>query len=531
MNKVSANSNYLYRLVLDSVAIQRNISSSLVYHVTTLTTLLSRDAHNISRKNISPNALKVLYRLHDKGFRACLVGGGVRDLLLNLQPKDFDVATDATPEQVRQLFNNCRLIGRRFKLAHVRYGREIIEVATFRGSAESSAENENSEQETKNFNAKAKVASDLNNIAINETVDFDDSSIDWEEYDKHLPNGNVITSEKRTKKKDSKKSAHQIDSDGFVTRDNVYGTIEEDAVRRDLTINSLYYDINDFSIIDYCGGAQDLKDGVIRLIGNPETRYREDPVRMLRVIRFASKLDFTIESETEKAIHICAALLDNIPASRLIDESLKLLMGGKATTNYQQLRKYNLFYPLFPFTEKVLKKATGPQLQYFEQFINIGLQNSDNRVADGKTITPYYLLAVLFWAPVIYEIQPLLKAGISYQDAIFEVSEKILSEQQAFSAIPRRFSTPMREVWLIQPRLEKIRGKKAEKLLTHPRFRAAYDFMLLRALAGEALTESVTFWTEIQQDSELYKPTTAQPEKRVKSYRNRKPNRGRSKPA
>ncbi|HEB98384.1 MAG TPA: polynucleotide adenylyltransferase PcnB, partial [Thiotrichales bacterium] len=251
--------------------------------------IIPRAEHGISRSNISPNALKVLYRLRSAGYRACLVGGGVRDLLLGREPKDFDVATDARPEEVRKLFRNCRLVGRRFRLAHVVFGREVIEVATFRGRHDAAEE------------------------------------------------GETATSE-----------------EGRILRDNVYGTIEEDAWRRDFTVNALYYDIEDFSVRDYVGGMEDLRAGVLRLIGDPEARYREDPVRMLRAVRFAVKLGFRIEPATEAPIESLAHLLFEIPPARLFEEVLKLFQGGMALETFEMLRHYDLFGKLFPLTEEVL---------------------------------------------------------------------------------------------------------------------------------------------------------------------------------
>ncbi len=260
-------------------------------HVTTLKEpiVLTRDQHPVSRQLISPNALKVLYRLNKGGFDAYLVGGGVRDILLGQKPKDFDIATNATPDEIKALFRNCRLIGRRFRLAHIVFGREIIEVATFRGHHDSASEKEKSCTKT------------------------------------------------------SKQS-----EDGMLLRDNIYGTIDEDAERRDFTINALYYSSKDFKIFDFANGVQDVKDKVIRLIGDPETRYREDPVRMLRAIRFATKLDMEIAVETRKPISELSPLMANIPAARMFEEFMKMFISGKAVANYHQLREYNLFSYFFP---------------------------------------------------------------------------------------------------------------------------------------------------------------------------------------
>lgn len=292
--------------------------------------VITREEHNISRKQISDNALKVLYRLNGAGFDAFLVGGGVRDLLLGQKPKDFDIATNATPEQIKQLFRNCRLIGRRFRLAHIMFGRDIIEVATFRGH----------HQEQKN------------------------------------------------------KSISQQSKEGMLLRDNVYGTIDEDAERRDFTINSMYYNIADYSIHDYARGIEDLEDRLIRLIGDPETRYREDPVRMLRAVRFAVKLDFDIEEDTAAPIEHMAPLLGDIPSARLFEESLKLLQSGHGLETYHLLREYNLFQQLFP---TIAAHFTEDYSSHTEQMLDLVLDSTDMRIEDGKRINPAFMFAAMLW--------------------------------------------------------------------------------------------------------------------------------------
>ncbi|SBO12014.1 Poly(A) polymerase I precursor [Vibrio mediterranei] len=303
-----------------------------VYHELSLQTY-SRDEHNISRKQISENALKVLYRLNGAGYDAYLVGGGVRDLLLGEQPKDFDIATNATPEQIKKLFRNCRLIGRRFRLAHIMFGRDIIEVATFRGHHQ--------EQE---------------------------------------------------------KNVSQQSKEGMLLRDNVYGSIDEDAERRDFSINAMYYNIGDYSIHDYAGGMEDLEDRLIRLIGEPEVRYREDPVRMLRAIRFAAKLDFDIEEDTAAPIEELAPLLRDIPSARLYEESLKLLQSGYGLETYHLLREYNLFQQLFPiiaphFTEEYSSRT--------EQVLDLVLDATDERIEEGKRVNPAFMFAAMLWYPMM----------------------------------------------------------------------------------------------------------------------------------
>jgi len=367
--------------------------------------------------------------LNSAGFKAYLVGGGVRDLLLGREPKDFDVATNASPEQVRGVFRNCRLIGRRFRLAHVHFGREIIEVATFRGTQEDSDATE--------------IGSD----------------------------------------------------DGMLMHDNVYGTIEEDALRRDFSINALYYNLEDFSVLDYAGGLADLEKGVLRLLGDPETRYREDPVRMLRAVRFAAKLGFRIESASETPLTKMGGLLRSVPAARLFEEVLKLFMGGTAVQAFEKLRHYNLFFELFPETDDCLAHEENA---FPITFVVRGLHNTDLRVREGKPVTPAFLFAVLLWEPVRRLEELLSAAGESHAIAMQQSAAEVIGRQIRQISIPKRFSIPMREIWQLQHRFQH-RGKRAKRLLAHPRFRAAYDFLLLRAEAGEVDAELVRWWTEIQQ--------------------------------
>ncbi len=396
-------------------------------------TIIPRAEHIISRANISENAVKVLYRLKKAGYQAYLVGGGVRDLLLGREPKDFDVATDATPEDVKHVFRNCRLIGRRFRLAHVHFGREIIEVATFRAGHE--------------------VASD---------------------------------------------QAKLDDKSGMLLRDNVYGTIEEDAMRRDFTVNALYYNIEDFSVVDFADGLKDLQAGVLRLLGDPEQRYREDPVRMLRAARFAAKLGFTINPACEKPLLENGNLLDGVPAARLFDELLKLFLGGSALYSFEKLRHFDLFRHLFPETDECL----AHEEQGFPiTFVTRGLENTDTRIREEKPVTPAFLFAVLLWEPVRLRAQKLEAKGESKHDAMLEAGSAAISQQVRRVSIPKRFSLQMREIWNMQHRLEQ-RGKRALRLLAYPRFRAAYDFLLLRAESGEIDTALAAWWTLIQEVSE-----------------------------
>ncbi len=373
----------------------------------------------------------MLYRLHKSGYQAFLVGGCVRDALLDLHPKDFDVATNATPEEVRALFDNCRLIGRRFRLAHVRFGREIIETATFRAAANHAADD----------------------------------------------------------------VAH--DEEGRIIRDNVYGSIYEDVWRRDFTCNALYYNIADFSIWDYTDGMQDVERRRLVLIGDPDTRLREDPVRMLRAVRFAAKLDFSIDESVVKSMRKHVDLLGNVPAARLFDEFLKLFQSGFAERTFDLLREHGLFAQMFPATDEELEADSS-----YEEFVRAALRNTDRRVAQEKSVTPMFLIGVFFWAPTV-RLAEILRSEekISESQALSLASYELMAEQQKRISIPKRFSIPMREMLALQPRFTNQRGKRAMKFLEHKRFRAAYDFMVLLSEVGKADEQMAEFWTNVQDQS------------------------------
>ena len=388
--------------------------------------IIPRSEHNISRAAISDNALKVLYRLKNAGYKAYLVGGGVRDLLLNLKPKDFDVVTDATPEQIRELFRNSRLIGRRFRLAHVRYGNEIIEVSTFRAEHHASGEGKYSE------------------------------------------NGRIL-------------------------RDNVYGDIDDDVWRRDFTVNALFYNIADFSLVDYVGGLDDIRARQLRLIGNPEERYREDPVRMLRAIRFAAKLGFSLHPSAEQPIKRLNHLLLEVPSARLFEEFMKFFMSGHALASYQQLRHHELFGHLCTETSHVLDEETSGITHNL--LVRI-FTNTDTRLAEGKTVNPGFLLAGLLWVPLMRLVEDYKSNSMTEMDAIALASDAVISRQIKSLSMPRRFTHTAREIWALQSRLKHRQGKRPFRLLPHPRFRAAYDFLLLRAEAGEDVRELAVWWTD-----------------------------------
>jgi poly(A) polymerase len=397
--------------------------------------VIGRDQHAISRRDISDSALKVLYRLKDAGYQAYLVGGGVRDLLLGGQPKDFDIATNAHPEQVHKLFRNSILIGRRFRLVHVRFGREIIEVATFRA---------------------------------NHTSDNSDNQ------------------------------ARQAAS-GMLTRDNVYGTVDEDALRRDFTINAMYYNIDGFTIHDFANGLHDIQNRTIRMIGDPYERYREDPVRMLRAIRFAAKLNFDIATETGDPIDDLGHLLEPIPAARMFEEVLKLFLAGQGEATYELLQDYNLFRYLFPQTQAAID-ADQTENQLVETFVIRALRNSDERISHGKSVTPAFLLAALLWHPLQSRVAKI--RNMPPVPALHQAAQDIIQEQIKSTSIPRRCSTPMKEIWDMQLRLPRRHGNRGEQLLDNKRFRAGYDFLLIREAAGEPLDGLGEWWTRFQYASE-----------------------------
>ncbi|RJX74505.1 polynucleotide adenylyltransferase PcnB [Vibrio sinensis] len=426
--------------------------------------ILTRQEHSISRKRISDNALKVLYRLHGAGFDAYLVGGGVRDLLLGQTPKDFDIATNATPEEIRGLFRNCRLIGRRFRLAHIMFGRDIIEVATFRGHHQE-------------------------------------------------PNNQVA----------------QQSKEGMLLRDNVYGTVDEDAERRDFTINAMYYNIGTYAIHDYAGGMEDLEDQLIRLLGHPETRYREDPVRMLRAVRFAVKLDFDIEEDTAEPIEHLAHLLQDIPAARLYEESLKMLQTGFGLETYHLMREYNLFQQLFP---AIAEQFTEDYSSKTEQMLDLVLDSTDQRIEEGKRINPAFMFAAILWYPLLAQAEKLMASHkMADYDAVMEASNIILDQQVKTIAIPRRHTATIREIWQLQLRLPRRNGKRAFRLMELNKFRAGYDFLDMRAEIEGGETELLAkWWSTFQNAGRNMRQAMAndldsaspKPNRRKKNYRKKK---------
>ena len=381
---------------------------------------LGRKDHKIDRRLVSHNAIKTCETLQRAGFEAFIVGGAVRDLLLGVAPKDFDVATNAQPEEVQKLFRRARIIGKRFRLVHVVFGNEIIETSTFRA----------------------------------------------------LHGANVET-----------------DAHGRVLRDNVFGSQHEDATRRDFTVNALYYDPSHEIVLDYHHGVRDLRAKTMRMIGDPATRYREDPVRMLRVVRFAAKLGFEIDPATRAPMGELTDLIENVPASRLFDEMLKLLTSGHALACLQRLRSEGLHQGLMPLLDVILEQPAG------ERFVTLALTRTDERVRAGKSISPSFLFASLLWNLVRLRWQKILDTGEHSIPALFQAMDEIITQQCEKLAIQRRFIADMREIWALQPRFEKRSGTMPYRLLEHMRFRAGYDFLLLRAEVGEIETELADWWT------------------------------------
>ncbi len=446
--------------------------------------IIPRSEHNVSRKNISRNALKVLYRLNSNGHQAFLVGGGVRDLLLEIQPKDFDIATDAPPEKVQELFRNCRLIGRRFRLAHVHFGREVIEVATFRAQdvapasgVEPSAEAGESEPE------EGRQVSEQEQLEVEAAARKSRRGRRGRRDDRAPEAGGVRV----------------VDDSGRILRDNVYGSVDEDVWRRDFTANALYYNIDDHSIWDYAGGVEDIRNRTLRMLGDPVQRYQEDPVRMLRAVRFAAKLNFDFHPQTEAPIQELGGLLADMPPARLMDEALKMFLAGSAVDALALLTRFDLFRHLFPAADHMLKDDSQ-DAEYFRHLVHTGLSNSDERVAAGKTVTPVFLFCVLLWGPIRAKALQLYEAGESEIQALRTATVEVALAQQKTLSIPRRFVQGISDIACMQPRFESRRGRRPIRLLEHPRFRAGYDFLLLRVKAGEASEELSAWWTRMQEE-------------------------------
>ncbi len=399
-----------------------------------------KEQHGIGREAISQGSRKVCEVLHGRGYQAYVVGGAVRDLLLGFRPKDFDVATDAYPEEVHKVFRRSRLIGKRFKLVHVMFGEETVEVSTFR--ARTPAETERHDRDR------------------------------FQERD------------------------HVVDEHGRVVRDNIYGTREDDAIRRDFTINALYYDPASETLLDYHNGLRDLQRKSVRIIGDARARYREDPLRMLRAVRFAAKAGFSIDERTRKPIRELAHLLGNVPPSRVYEEMQKLLLSGHAATGLRELRGEALHHGLLPLLDVIFGQPMG------ERFVTLALEQTDSRVRSGKSVSPAFLFAALLWHEVLAAWKKAQQRGLKPIPALFEAMDAVLDIQTDKLAIPRRLTAVMKEIWALQPRFEQRSGRRPFGLLAHERFRAGFDFLVLRSASGEAPEELTQWWEKFQQAGE-----------------------------
>lgn len=389
--------------------------------------ILTAKEHGIDPRLVSNNAIRVTQTLQDNGYKAFIVGGAVRDLLLGIKPKDFDVATNATPEQVKRLFRRAFLIGRRFQIVHVLFGQDLIEVTTFRGAATN----------------------------------------------------------------DAPKDEH-----GRVLRDNTFGAQHEDAARRDFTINAMYYDPANQTVLDYHGGITDIRKKTLRIIGVPELRYREDPIRMLRVVRFAAKLQFGIDPDTRAPIKVMAPLIHNVPSARVFDEMLKLLTSGHAMACLLQLRQEGLHHGLMPLLDVVLEQPMG------ERFVTLALAKTDERIKQGKTVSPGFLFASLLWHQVLEKWEAYKASGELAIPALHLAADDVLFTQTEALALQRKIGSDMRDIWAMQPRFEKRVGKAPYKLLENTRLRAGYDFLLLRCASGEIDNEMGEWWTRFIEGDE-----------------------------
>lgn len=385
--------------------------------------ILSVATHGIHRADISSGSRRVCDALHERDYKAYVVGGAVRDLLVGAQPKDFDVATNATPDEVRRCLRRSRLIGRRFQIVHAYMGTEVIEITTFRGALGDDA---------------------------------------------------------------------KTDEHGRVLRDNVFGNQAEDAARRDFTVNALYFDPKTEQILDYHHGVADLRQKTLRMIGDPRTRYREDPVRMLRAVRLAAKLGLSIDPAARRPIREMAELLENVPAARLFDEMLKLFTSGHAVKCLQQLRGEGLHHGTLPLLDVILREPQG------EKFVMLALANTDQRIRQGKSASPSFLFATLLWHEVTTCWQRIQNEGESPIPALYQAMDEVLKAQGEKLAITRRIASDVKEIWALQPRFEQRAGKRPYGVLEHPRFRAAYDFLCLRADAGEIDSALSEWWTNFQ---------------------------------
>ena len=447
--------------------------------------------HGVDRRDISDAALRTCEGLQQAGYDAFVVGGAVRDLLLGRHPKDFDVATSATPEQVRQVFRRSRIIGRRFRIVHVMFGAETIEVTTFRGAGDGGATNDVAELDAETPSSEA------------------------------LPVDIEPDQRSRRRPRDGRRNqpigpVSQADEHGRLLRDNVFGSQEEDAIRRDFTMNALFYDPSREEILDYVNGVPDIQKKRVVMIGEPIERYREDPVRMLRAARLAGKLGFVIDAATEKPIAELSPLLENVPSARLFDEMLKLLLSGHALLCIEKLRALGLHRQLLPVIESLLNDGES------RPFVMLALQRTDQRIADDKGVSPAFLFAALFWFPMLKRQRALEAGGMRSLQAMHEAMDDALEMQRKTLAIPRRYDVMVKELWLAQPRFLQRSVGKAHRTLSHPRFRACYDFFELRASAGDAPIDIAEWWEKFQFADEDARESMLLPDDDPKKKRRRK---------
>ena len=413
--------------------------------------------HNVPREQISYGAKRVTDGLQAAGFQAYVVGGAVRDLLLGKTPKDFDVATNATPEEVKRVFRRSRIIGRRFRLVHVMFGEELVEVSTFRRMVES-----------------------------------EDA---------------------------------QTDEHGRLLRDNEFGDQEQDAARRDFTANALFYDPATQEIFDYHRGFSDIRAGVLRIIGDPQVRYREDPVRMLRAVRLSAKLGIRLDPATAAPIATMKSLLDNVPEARMLDEVLKMLLSGHSVECIQELRKMQLHHGLLPLLDVIMEQPAG------EKFVMLALKNTDERMSQGKSVSPAFLFAALLWHEVLAAWNLLVAQGERPVGAMHTAMDEVLARQKKQLAIPHRHDAIMKEIWLLQQRFEQRSGQRPYRLLEQPRFRAAFDFLLLRCASNEVDNELGLWWDEFQDASDVRRQEMLQPEASGGAKKRRRRPRKKAEPA
>lgn len=476
----------------------------------------SRAEHGIDRRDISEAAIRTCEGLQAAGYDAFVVGGAVRDLLLGRHPKDFDIATSATPEQVRSVFRRSRIIGRRFRIVHVMFGPETIEVTTFRGAGDTGATLEPVGADTITDTETGHAIEGAGRVSASE-LEFNEIDADESDNDarsRRRPREGRAARDSRRNQPIGPKS--QADEHGRLLRDNVFGSQQEDAIRRDFTMNALFYDPALEEVWDYVNGVPDIQKKRVVMIGDPAERYREDPVRMLRASRLAGKLGFTIDAATEAPIAALSPLLENVPAARLFDEMLKLLLSGHSLLCIEKLRSLGLHKKLLPIIDFLLD---NPQSR---PFVVAALNQTDMRIADDKSVSPSFLFAALFWFPMLARQRELIAGGVKPLQAMHEAMDDVLDQQRKTLAIPRRYDPMVKELWIHQSRFLQRSASKAYRVLSHPRFRACYDFFELRAATGDAPQDVADWWERFQSASDADREAMFLPDDEPKKKRRRK---------